>query len=143
MQWKLSSHSESISGQAVTVSIWLIKIHNPPLFRSMMGDIGVLFQEPDNFTRVLLYLNPKDLASAELVCSEWRDFIHHNNIWRKKLISNASSIPEWSEGLDKFPDWSKQNSVQLSRLQIKALFHTLHSTTITGFNDANLIATEK
>jgi len=108
-----------------------------------MGDIGVLFKEPDNFARVLLYLNPKDLASAELVCREWRDFIHHNNIWRKKLISNASSIPEWFEGLDKFPDWSKQNSVQLSRLQIKALFHTLHSTTVSGFNNANLIATEK
>ena len=67
-----------------------------------------LKSEPDNLLRVFSLLDCKDLASAELVCHEWKDFIM-KEVWSKKLLMKKSTNKSWNYAMKQFGDISSIN----------------------------------
>ena len=50
-----------------------------------MGDIEVLYFEPDILLRIFLFLDLEDLVSVEDVCADWNNLAVSQNVWKKKL----------------------------------------------------------
>ena len=58
---------------------------------SSMGSlVGVLGGEEDLLQRILLLLDPVDLHSAEMACSQLRSFVVRKQTWRRKLEQDFS-----------------------------------------------------
>ena len=106
-----------------------------------LGELSLLYSEPDILTRVFLMLNLKDLLAVEEVCREWRYLgkdrsenisltektvlVIHENIWRKKLKA-AESV--WRFSL------RQHNWQRMSHDEAKQLYLHLSSVTISEFD---------
>ena len=89
-----------------------------------MGDIEVLYFEPDILLRIFLFLDLEDLVSVEDVCSDWNNLAVCQNIWKKKLKIKASSSSCW-KFLLKNHDW-----LHLNYEDSKSLYFHVSSNTL-------------
>ena len=87
-----------------------------------MGDIAVLYFEPDIIDKIFLYLDLEDLISVEDVCTDWRTKVE--NLWKKKLKLKAFSF-SW-KFLLKNHDWQ-----HLDYKESKSLYLHLASVAIS------------
>ena len=90
-----------------------------------MGDIEVLYFEPDILSKIFLFLDLEDLISVEAVCADWNNFAVCQNIWKKKLKVKSSSS-SW-KFLLKNQDW-----LHLNYKESKSLYFYLASVTISS-----------
>ena len=89
-----------------------------------MGDIEVLYFEPDILIKIFLYLDLEDLVTVEDVCTDWNNFAVYQNIWQKKLKVKSSSS-SW-KFLLKNHDW-----LHLNYKESKSLYFHLASVIIS------------
>ena len=89
-----------------------------------MGDIELLYFEPDILLRIFLFLDLEDLVSVEDVCSDWNDLAVSQNVWKKKLKIKSSGS-SW-KFLLKNHDW-----LHLNYKESKSLYFQLASVIIS------------
>ena len=89
-----------------------------------MGDIEVLYFEPDILLRIFLFLDLEDLVSVEDVCADWNNLAVSQNVWKKKLKIKSSSS-SW-KFLLKNHDW-----LHLNYKESKSLYFHLASVIIS------------